>query len=114
MIMASEVSSRRIWSHVLVEWAQMDSLFQPISASPRIKVCRTCVHFAYSYSYESNTCSDITNDQLGISSETDAVARISMFIVCTVLPPVKWWFKFIAGVSHHTPPPPGGGLASAN
>ncbi len=55
------------------------------------------------------TCSDITNDQLGISGETDAVAQISMFIVCTVLPPVKWWFKFTAGVSHHTPPPPGGG-----
>ncbi len=56
-----------------------------------------------------NLCSDITNDQLGISGETDVVARISMFIVCTVLPLVKQWFKFTAGVSHHTPPPPGGG-----
>ncbi len=53
-------------------------------------------------------CSDITNTRLGISGETAPVARISMFIVCTVLPPVMWWFKFTAGVSHHTPPPPGG------
>ncbi len=36
------------------------------------------------------------------------VARISVFIEWTVLPPVSWWFKFTAGVSHHTPPPPGG------
>ena len=58
-------------------------------------------------------CSDITNTLVGISGETATVVRISMFIVCTVLPPVKRWFKFTAGVSHHTPPPPGG-LASAN
>ncbi len=34
-------------------------------------------------------CSDITNTLVGISGETGTVARISMFIVCTVLPPVK-------------------------
>ncbi len=36
------------------------------------------------------------------------VARISVFIEWTVLPPVPRRFKFTAGVSHHTPPPPGG------
>ncbi len=28
----------RPWSHVFVEWNEMDSLYQPISSSPRIKV----------------------------------------------------------------------------
>ncbi len=36
------------------------------------------------------------------------VVRISVFIEWTVLPPVPRWFKFTAGVSHHTPPPLGG------
>ncbi len=37
-------------------------------------------------------CSDITNDQLGISGETGSVAQISCFIEHTVLPPGEWWF----------------------
>ncbi len=32
----------------------------------------------------------------------------SVFIMYTVLPAMRQWFKFTAGVSHHTPPPPGG------
>ncbi len=41
-----------------------------------------------------NQCSDITNTLVGISGETGPVAWISMFIVCTVLPPVRRWFCF--------------------
>ncbi len=41
-----------------------------------------------------NQCSDITNTLVGISGETGPVVRISMFIVCTVLPPVRQWFCF--------------------
>ncbi len=37
------------------------------------------------------------------------VAHIYIFIEWTVLPPIPRWFKFTAGVSHHTPPPSGGG-----
>ena len=35
-------------------------------------------------------------------------AGTSVFIDYTVLPSMRQWFKFTAGVSHHTPPPPGG------
>ncbi len=49
-------------------------------------------------------CSDITNDQLGISGETGH-SGANLCVYC----PVPRWFKFTAGVSHHTPPPPGGG-----
>lgn len=35
---AEEESSGRMWSHVLVEWDAMDPLYQPVSATSRIKV----------------------------------------------------------------------------
>ena len=40
-------SQEKIWSHVLVEWGQMDPLFQPISGSSRTKVYGTYVGFMY-------------------------------------------------------------------
>ncbi len=56
-------------------------------------------------------CSDITNDQLGISGETDAVVRISMFIICTVLSSSGLNSQLVC---HTTLLPHQGGLASAN
>ncbi len=54
-------------------------------------------------------CSDITNTLVGISGETGPVARISMFIVCTVLPPVGQWFCFRSWcVTPHSSPTRGG------
>ncbi len=77
------------------------------SARLSLHVCGRCVCVSACVVVISQTISWVSQVRLA------TVVRISVFIEWTVLSPVPRWFKFTAGVSHHTPPPPGG-LASAN